>query len=90
MLGLAALGVVNTGIGFWLFYALIREAGAARASVITYVMPGVAVVLGVVVLGEPVAAATAAGLLLILAGSALATAPERGRAERRRDAPAYS
>jgi drug/metabolite transporter (DMT)-like permease len=91
VLGLAVLGVVNTGIGFWLFYALIREAGAARASVITYVMPAVAVVLGVVVLGEPFTAGTVAGLLLILAGSALATAPERGRAaERRRDAPAYS
>ena len=40
---LVALGVVNTGAGFWLFYTLIAEAAARRASVITYVMPAVAV-----------------------------------------------
>jgi drug/metabolite transporter (DMT)-like permease len=45
--------------------------------VITYAMPGVAVVLGMLVLGEPFTARTAVGLALILAGSALATS--RGR-----------
>lgn len=74
---LAVLGAVNTGVGFWLFYALIDEAGAARASVITYVMPVVALVLGVAALGERVTAATLAGLLLILAGAWLATRSER-------------
>ena len=42
ILALAALGIVNTGIAYWLFYLLIDEAGAATASVITYVMPVVA------------------------------------------------
>jgi drug/metabolite transporter (DMT)-like permease len=77
LLALAGLGIVNTGAAFWLFYTLIALAGAARASVITYVMPAVAVVLGILVLGEPFTAGTAAGLALILAGTALSTARER-------------
>ena len=40
-------------------------------------MPAVAVVLGILVLGEPFTAGTAAGLALILAGTALSTARER-------------
>ena len=42
ILALAALGIINTGLAYWLFYLLIDEAGAATASVITYVMPVVA------------------------------------------------
>jgi drug/metabolite transporter (DMT)-like permease len=76
LLALAALGLVNTGIGYWLFYVLIDEAGAASASVITYVMPVVALVLGVVVLHEAVSAVTLTGLVLIGAGAWLATRPE--------------
>src|SRR6266536_2974179 len=52
ILALATLGIVNTGIAYWLFYLLIDEAGAATASVITYVMPVVALFLGVGLLGE--------------------------------------
>ena len=44
---LATLGVINTGVAYRLFYLLIDEAGAATASVITYVMPVVALFLGV-------------------------------------------
>ena len=64
-----------------LFFRLIAEAGPSRASVITYVNPAVAVALGVLVLGEDLGAASIAGLLLILAGSWLATGgrlPGRG------------
>jgi drug/metabolite transporter (DMT)-like permease len=35
VLALVALGIVNTGLAYWLFYLLIDEAGAATASVIT-------------------------------------------------------
>ena len=51
----------------------MAEAGAGRALVITYIAPVVAVALGVAVLGERPGAGAAAGLLLILAGSWLAT-----------------
>jgi drug/metabolite transporter (DMT)-like permease len=67
------LGIVNTGIAYWLFYLLIDEAGAATASVITYVMPVVALVLGVGLLGERLTIGAIAGLILIAVGAWLAT-----------------
>jgi drug/metabolite transporter (DMT)-like permease len=70
---LAMLGVVCTAAGLVLFFALIAEAGPSRASVITYVNPAVALLLGVLVLDEALGAASLAGLTLILAGSWLAT-----------------
>ena len=70
---LAGLGVICTAVAFLGFFALIAEAGPARAAVITYVNPAVAVVLGVVVLGERVSMPTVAAFALILAGSVLAT-----------------
>jgi drug/metabolite transporter (DMT)-like permease len=74
ILALATLGIVNTGIAYWLFYLLIDEAGAATASVITYVMPVVALVLGVGLLGERLTVGAIAGLILIAVGAWLATA----------------
>jgi drug/metabolite transporter (DMT)-like permease len=56
-----------------LFAILVAEVGGSRAMVITYVAPVVAVALGVTVLGESLGAGAVAGLLLILAGSWLAT-----------------
>jgi drug/metabolite transporter (DMT)-like permease len=84
VLALAALGVVNTGLAYWLFYLLIDEAGAATASVITYVMPVVALILGVALLGEALTIGTVAGLILIAAGAWLATGhrPPRGPSRR--------
>lgn len=79
---LAALGIVCTALAFVLFFMLIAETGPARATVITYVNPAVAVALGVAVLGEPLTPGIAAAFVLILGGSVLAT---RGGA--RRDPP---
>jgi drug/metabolite transporter (DMT)-like permease len=73
ILALVTLGIVNTGIAYWLFYLLIDEAGAATASVITYVMPVVALVLGVGLLGERLTIGAIAGLILIAVGAWLAT-----------------
>lgn len=78
---LAGLALVCTALAFVLFFQLIAEAGPARATVITYVNPAVAVALGVGVLGEPLTAEIIAAFGLILAGSVLATrAPATGRA----------
>lgn len=76
---LGILGVVCTALGLVLFFSLIAESGPSRASIITYVNPLVAVVLGVLVLDERLGAASILGLALILAGSWLATrrSPER-------------
>jgi drug/metabolite transporter (DMT)-like permease len=70
---LASLGVVCTAIAFLGFFALIAEAGPARAAVITYVNPAVAVALGIGVLGERLTVAMAVAFVLILGGSVLAT-----------------
>jgi drug/metabolite transporter (DMT)-like permease len=68
-----ALGLVCTAAAFVIYSILITEAGTSRATVITYVNPIVAVGLGVALLGERLGAGAVAGLLLILAGSWLAT-----------------
>jgi drug/metabolite transporter (DMT)-like permease len=73
ILALATLGIINTGVAYWLFYLLIDQAGAATASVITYVMPVVALFLGVGLLGERLTAGAIIGLILIGAGAWLAT-----------------
>jgi len=73
------LAVVCTAIAFLLFFALIAEIGSVRATVITYVNPAVAAVLGVAILGEHFTTGMAIGFVLVLLGSALATRPGRTR-----------
>jgi drug/metabolite transporter (DMT)-like permease len=75
------LALVCTSLAFLLFFALIAEVGPVRATVITYVNPAVAAVLGVAALGERFTAGMGAGFVLVLVGSALAT-------RRRSEAPA--
>jgi drug/metabolite transporter (DMT)-like permease len=70
---IVVLGVVCSALAFVVFFALIVEAGPTRATVVTYVNPAVAVLLGVTLLGETLGAASIAGLVAILAGSWTAT-----------------
>jgi drug/metabolite transporter (DMT)-like permease len=79
---IVVLGVVCTALAFVAFFELIKEAGSTRATVITYVNPAVAVVLGVALLGEQFKLSTAVGFALILAGSWLSTAAGRARSPR--------
>ena len=71
----AVLSVVCTVVAFLVFFALIREVGPSRSTVITYVNPLVAVLLGVALLGEPFTLGIAVGMPLILVGSVLGTMP---------------
>jgi drug/metabolite transporter (DMT)-like permease len=73
LLALTALAVICTAIAFIVFFALIREVGAARALVFTYVNPAVALAAGVIVLNEPLTPWNLAGLAFILSGLVLAT-----------------
>ena len=75
----AMLGVACTAVAFLLFFRLIAEVGPVRATVITYVNPAIALLAGVTLLGEPFTPGTAAGFVLIIAGSWLATGPSRSR-----------
>jgi drug/metabolite transporter (DMT)-like permease len=73
LVSVAVLGLACSALAFLVFFRLIAEVGPARATVITYVNPIVALALGVAVLGEEVTTGVVAGLLLILAGSWLST-----------------
>lgn len=70
---LAVLSVVCTALAFLLFFALIAEVGPVRATVITYINPAVAAVLGVAILHESLTPGMGLGFALVLAGSTLAT-----------------
>jgi drug/metabolite transporter (DMT)-like permease len=68
-----ALGVLCTAIAFIYFFKLIAEVGPPRASLITYLNTAVAVLLGVVLLSEPITLGIAIGLPLVLIGSYFAS-----------------
>jgi drug/metabolite transporter (DMT)-like permease len=72
------LAALCTAAAFLVFAALIDEIGPVRATVITYVNPAVAAVLGVLVLDETFTAAMGIGFALVILGSTLATRPARG------------
>jgi drug/metabolite transporter (DMT)-like permease len=67
------LAVVCTALAFLVFFALIGEVGPVRATVITYVNPAVAAVLGVALLDERLTTGMVVGFVLVLAGCVLAT-----------------
>jgi len=71
------LAVLCTAAAFLIFAALIDEIGPVRATVITYVNPAVAAVLGVLVLKETLTVPMGVGFALVILGSALATRSER-------------
>jgi drug/metabolite transporter (DMT)-like permease len=75
IISVVVLGVLCTALAFILFAALIGEIGPVRATVITYVNPAVAALLGVVVLQETFTVPMAVGFALVILGSALATRP---------------
>jgi drug/metabolite transporter (DMT)-like permease len=67
----AMVGIVGTGLGFALYYWIMQTIGPGRASVVAYLIPGVAVLYGATLLDEPVGGGIAIGLVLIGAGSYL-------------------
>ena len=70
---LVGLGVVCTAAAFLVFFALIAEVGPQRATVITYLNPAIAILLGVTLRGEKFTAGMAIGFPLVLLGCWLAT-----------------
>ena len=68
-----ALGIFSSGIAFAIFFVLVDIIGVARASLVTYLNTAFAVVLGVIILGEPITTGIIIGLPLVLLGSYLAS-----------------
>jgi drug/metabolite transporter (DMT)-like permease len=65
--------VICTATAFLVMFALIAEAGPARMTLITYVNPAIAILLGAIVLGEPLTVGLAIGFPLVILGSVLGT-----------------
>jgi drug/metabolite transporter (DMT)-like permease len=76
-----ALGIPGTALAYLLFFALISGAGAAYTSLVTYLIPPIALAYGAIFLDERFGAAALGGLALILAGVALGTGGVRVRGE---------
>jgi drug/metabolite transporter (DMT)-like permease len=68
---IAVLGIIGTGFAYVLNYQIIASDGATVASTVTYLLPVVAIILGVLVLNETITAIVLAGIALVLAGVAL-------------------
>jgi drug/metabolite transporter (DMT)-like permease len=77
------LGALCTAVAFLGFFALIAEVGPSRATVITYVNPAVAILLGALVLDEPLTLGMAIGFPLVILGSWLGTMRTREKSETR-------
>jgi drug/metabolite transporter (DMT)-like permease len=73
------LGVLGTGVAYVLNYRLITDEGPTAASTVTYLLPIVAVVLGIVVRREPATWHLLVGTIIVLAGIALAQSREHRR-----------
>jgi drug/metabolite transporter (DMT)-like permease len=67
------LGIVCTAVAFLVMFALIAEAGPARMTLITYINPAVAILLGALILDEPITVGILIGFPLIVLGSILGT-----------------
>ena len=68
---IAVLGIIGTGFAYVLNYQIITSEGATVASTVTYLLPVVAIVLGVLVLDESITVAALSGIALVLVGVAL-------------------
>jgi drug/metabolite transporter (DMT)-like permease len=82
---LLVLGAICTALAMLLLFYLISQAGASRATVITYINPAVATLLGITVLHEHLGVGGMVAFALILLGSWLATrggkSPQVARSE---------
>ncbi len=76
-LAIVAAGVLGTGLAFVIMGSLVGRVGSTRASFITYVIPVVALVLGVVFLGDEVAGIAVIGVVMVIAGAMLASRRDR-------------
>lgn len=68
----AALALASTALAYLLYFAIVRSAGATNASLVTYLVPMTAILLGALILDERLGLADYGGMVLIIGGIALA------------------
>jgi drug/metabolite transporter (DMT)-like permease len=88
-LAIAVLGVGGMAIGQFVYYVLLETHGSTKAALVTYLLPGMALVLGMVFLDEPLTVAAVVGLALVLLGVALGSGMLRP-SRRRQPATAHA
>ena len=71
------LGIVGTGLAYMLQYDVVRAAGAIVSTTVTYLIPVVSVLLGVLVLGERLGPAQVIGFVIVLAAAVVINRPKR-------------
>lgn len=74
---LLALALICSGVAYLLYYRLIRDVGPTRAMTVTFLMPALGMLWGVLFLGETVNATMLAGAALVIGGTAAVLRPER-------------
>jgi drug/metabolite transporter (DMT)-like permease len=76
LLAVAAVGVLGTGVAFVLMGRLVGRVGATRASIVGYLIPVVALVLGVLIRNDVVGTAAVIGVGLVVVGAYLTSRRE--------------
>jgi len=71
LIAVTVLGVVGTGVAYVITYRIIADDGATAASIVTYLVPAVAILLGTVVLHEKPTITAIIGTMVVLAGVAI-------------------
>jgi drug/metabolite transporter (DMT)-like permease len=89
LFAVAWLGILGSGIAYIFYYFIIQSWGASRATLVTYVVPGIGLVLGAIFLSETVDWRIVAGSALVILGVGLASVVRRSsrRAAEREPAP---
>jgi drug/metabolite transporter (DMT)-like permease len=82
LFAVAWLGILGSGVAYVFYYFIIQSWGASRATLVTYVVPGIGLVLGAVFLGEHIDWRIIAGALLVILGVGLASVAKRPTARR--------
>ena len=67
---IVGLALVSTAPAYWIYFRILASAGATNLLLVTLLMPGIAILLGVVFLRETIAVAEIAGVALIAVGLA--------------------
>ncbi len=86
ILAVVWLGVLGSGLAYLCYFRILQDWGATRASMVAYLLPVVGIVLGAIVLREPMTINTLFGTLLVIGGIALVNARFGTRPLFRRDA----
>lgn len=68
---LALVGIVHTGVAYWLYFGSLKELSAQSAALLSYIDPITAIVLSALVLGEPMTAMGILGSMIVLGATAL-------------------